>query len=323
MNIDQNITQVSVANLTTHPQNPRLGNVEAIKTSIAAHGFVGALIVQRDSGHIIAGNHRYKAAVALGYQTVPVQYVDCTDDEARRLLLADNKASDGADYSPVNLAALLADLNTTDLGAASGTLFSEAEIDAILSAAARAEQSPPGDNHLDGFSLPPRPAVATLAAAATSDEQDPFDDDDSDDDTGDDLAKTRRDSLDADTYTTKIKIPIYEPRGEKPAISSLFDDSKTRQIITEIEAENLPADVAAFLILAAQRHTIFHFRRIAEFYAHSDEVTQRLFERSALVIIDFNKAIEYGFVRMTERLGKLADQEALNKDTQEDDSIED
>jgi hypothetical protein len=30
-------------------------------------------------------------------------------------------------------------------------------------------------------------------------------------------------------------------------------------------------------------------------------------EKSGLVIIDFKKAIEYGFVQMTERLGKLAD----------------
>jgi hypothetical protein len=35
-------------------------------------------------------------------------------------------------------------------------------------------------------------------------------------------------------------------------------------------------------------------------------------ERSALVIIDFNAAIENGFVRLTKRLGQLADKEGWN-----------
>jgi hypothetical protein len=35
-------------------------------------------------------------------------------------------------------------------------------------------------------------------------------------------------------------------------------------------------------------------------------------ERSGLIIIDFDKAIEYGFVHMTERLGQLADIEEAN-----------
>jgi len=33
-----------------------------------------------------------------------------------------------------------------------------------------------------------------------------------------------------------------------------------------------------------------------------------------LVIIDFNKAIEYGFVHLTERLGELADLEEADGD---------
>jgi hypothetical protein len=118
--------------------------------------------------------------------------------------------------------------------------------------------------------------------------------------------------LDGDTYTTKIKAPIYEIKGEKPKVSELFDDAKTRTLVAEINAAALPSDVSAFLRLAAERHTVFNFRNIAEFYAHADAETQALFGRSALVIIDFDKAIENGFVRMTERLGKLADSEGFS-----------
>ena len=66
---------------------------------------------------------------------------------------------------------------------------------------------------------------------------------------------------------------------------------------------------------AAERHTVFNFRQIAEYYCHANPVLQDLMERSGMVIIDFKKAIEYGFVHMTERLGELADlEEAENAD---------
>lgn len=113
-----------------------------------------------------------------------------------------------------------------------------------------------------------------------------------------------------DTYSRKIVAPIYEPKGDKPPVSSLFDDSKAQELTKAIDAEeDLPVEVAAFLRHAAQRHTIFHFARIAEFYAHAPPHLQELMEASALVIIDFDKAIEGGFVRMTEQLGEIADME--------------
>lgn len=111
-------------------------------------------------------------------------------------------------------------------------------------------------------------------------------------------------------YTKKIKLPIYEPKGDKPAVSQLFDTSKTAELLTEIEAANLPHEVAGFLKHAAQRHTAFNFRQIAEYYCHAPADVQSLMERSGLVIIDFHAAIENGFVRLSERLGKLADVEA-------------
>lgn len=111
-------------------------------------------------------------------------------------------------------------------------------------------------------------------------------------------------------YTRKIKLPLYEPKGEKPAISQLMDTTKTAALLTEIEAAGLPHDVAGFLKHAAQRHTSFNFRHIAEYYCHAPPDVQSLMERSGLVIIDFHAAIENGFVRLSERLGKLADIEA-------------
>jgi hypothetical protein len=125
-------------------------------------------------------------------------------------------------------------------------------------------------------------------------------------------AKAEKDTLDGSTYTTKIQVPVYEPKGECPPVCDLFDNGKTKELVAEIDAAVLPAEVASFLRLAAERHTSFNFRNIAEYYAHADEKTQSLMERSALVIIDFNSAIENGFVRLTERLGQLAEKEGWN-----------
>lgn len=106
-------------------------------------------------------------------------------------------------------------------------------------------------------------------------------------------------------YTKKIEAPLYEPTGPKPEISELFDRQKAEKLQAEIDSANLPAEVASFLRFAAERHTVFNYRQIAEFYAHADERTQLLMEASGLVIIDFDKAIEHGFVKLTERLGAL------------------
>ena len=70
----------------------------------------------------------------------------------------------------------------------------------------------------------------------------------------------------------------------------------------EIEATELPEDEKEFLRIAARRHTVLNFKRIAEYYAHSSEEVQNLMENSALVIIDFDKAIELGYVKLSEEI---------------------
>lgn len=117
-----------------------------------------------------------------------------------------------------------------------------------------------------------------------------------------------------DAYSKKIVAPVYEPKGDCPEIGDLYDREKTAKLIQEIEAAKVPPKIAEFLKLAAERHTAFNFRQIAEFYCHAEPEVQSLMEQSGLVIIDFDKAIENGFVHLTERLGKLADLEESLED---------
>lgn len=111
----------------------------------------------------------------------------------------------------------------------------------------------------------------------------------------------------SDKYTDKIKAPTYTPKGDRPPVDTLMDRTKADALAAEVRAAPLPPEVAAFLLAAAERHAVFNFERIAEFYCHAPPETQALMERSALVIIDFDDAVAGGFVRLSERLGALAD----------------
>ncbi len=99
-------------------------------------------------------------------------------------------------------------------------------------------------------------------------------------------------------YTQKIKTPIYEPRLQRPHILELCDKQKTRRLIIEIDNSNLPIEEKTFLIEAARRHTVFNYEKIADYYAHASKEMQEFMERSALVIIDFDKAYEFGYVKL-------------------------
>lgn len=70
----------------------------------------------------------------------------------------------------------------------------------------------------------------------------------------------------------------------------------------EIENSNLSAEEKDFLRKAAQRHNVFNYKNIANYYANASEEMQELMERSALVIIDYEDAIRNGYVQLSSSL---------------------
>jgi hypothetical protein len=107
-------------------------------------------------------------------------------------------------------------------------------------------------------------------------------------------------------YSRKIDIPIYEPSNDRPPIDSLYDDTKTKSLIESIQNESsLTDEERRFLIIAAQRHTVLRFDRIANYYAHSSKPIQRLMEESLLVIIDIGAVIEAGYMKLTDEISEL------------------
>jgi len=103
-------------------------------------------------------------------------------------------------------------------------------------------------------------------------------------------------------YSGKIEAPIYEPKNKKPHLMELVDLSKTNSLIREIIASDIPQDIKQFLMEAAYRHAVFNYEKIADYYAHASPEVQALMEKSALVIIDFGKAIQNGYVKLCEEI---------------------
>jgi hypothetical protein len=89
---------IPVSSLEEHPENPRRGDAKAVNESIATNGFYGAILVQRSTGRVLAGHTRLKAAKQSGATSVPGIWLDVTDEQAKRILLADNRTSDLAYY---------------------------------------------------------------------------------------------------------------------------------------------------------------------------------------------------------------------------------
>lgn len=115
---------VPIDQLRKHPRNPRQGDIGAIYQSIEANGFYGACIVQETTGYILAGNHRFDAAQHAGAGDVPVIYIDCDDDRALRILLADNRTSEVADWDIAELNQILREMRQSPDGF-NGTGFDE------------------------------------------------------------------------------------------------------------------------------------------------------------------------------------------------------
>jgi DNA modification methylase len=133
INTGDKIEMVAAGKLACHPDNPRRGDVDSIRESISANGFYGALVVQRSTGHILAGNHRFMAAQAEGLEKFPVIYVDVDDEEAKYILVVDNRSSDKAENDHEVLAAILQGLKSNEQGL-SGTGYSDADLAGLLAA---------------------------------------------------------------------------------------------------------------------------------------------------------------------------------------------
>lgn len=105
-------------------------------------------------------------------------------------------------------------------------------------------------------------------------------------------------------YTKSVGSPIYEPKNKKPHLFELCDKEKTHRLMRKIRDSKLTYEEKNFLIDSAKRHSVFNYEKIADYYAHASKEMQELMEDSALVIIDFEKAIQLGYVKLSKAIRK-------------------
>src|SRR3990170_8245729 len=108
------IEHLPIEDLRPDPANPRLisdSELEALTRSIQQFGLVDPVIARRDDKTVIGGHQRLLAARRLGYKTVPVVFLDLSNEQAQLLNLALNKIS--GDWDKELLARLLKDLDET------------------------------------------------------------------------------------------------------------------------------------------------------------------------------------------------------------------
>lgn len=107
-------------------------------------------------------------------------------------------------------------------------------------------------------------------------------------------------------YTTKTLVPQYEITGIKPNFKEMVDTEKYKSLIEKINNSNVSEREKKFLRLAASRHIVFNFSKIAEYYANvASKEMQELMEEQALVIIDFDDAIRYGYIELMEDILRI------------------
>ena len=109
------VRDIDINQLTFFPGNARRGQLDEIRKSVRRLGQYRSVVVrvinEPPALVVLAGNHTVQAMRAEGHQTAHCGLIRCTDDEARRVNLGDNKLSDIATDDPDALAELLSYLD--------------------------------------------------------------------------------------------------------------------------------------------------------------------------------------------------------------------
>lgn len=113
------VKNVKIDDLKPYENNPRNndGAVQYVANSIKQFGFQVPIVVDKKNV-IIAGHTRYRAAIELGLEEVPVVVADnLTPEQVKAFRLADNKVAEKASWDYAKLGEELKELlNIDDLG---------------------------------------------------------------------------------------------------------------------------------------------------------------------------------------------------------------
>lgn len=152
--LGQNFTVIRVAKekhgtLNPYYKNPRVGDVEKVAESLKENGQFKPIVVNvgTQTGRereILGGNHTWLAARKLRWAEILVAWVDVDEEQAMKIVLADNGTSDGSTYDDSILTELLASIK--DGG---GSLVGTTYTDDTLSRLIKSEDGKTRNAHVD------------------------------------------------------------------------------------------------------------------------------------------------------------------------------
>ena len=149
--IDPNDLQGNPRNPNTHPAE----QIKLLAHIIQSQGWRAPITVSNRSGFIVRGHGRLDAALDFGAELVPVDYQNYANEaEEWADLIADNRLSELAEIDNVQLADLIAEMDTGEVPMIlSG--YNEDDIESILAAIA-------GDGDAEGDGLDDAPPVPEI-----------------------------------------------------------------------------------------------------------------------------------------------------------------
>ncbi len=116
--------------------------------------------------------------------------------------------------------------------------------------------------------------------------------------------------MEEEKYTGKFSIPPYEPSEEDVSLDDCIDVDQYVQLLESINASldagEIGQNEARFLKLCATRWIKFHYGKSAQWYAtKASPAMKTLMEKSAMVLVDLDKAMEYGIVKGTKYVDRV------------------
>jgi len=130
----------SPRNWRSHPPDQQ----RALAGALAEVGWVAEVLVNRTTGNVVDGHLRIELALARDERTVPVTYVELSDDEERLVLASLDPLAAMATAEEEQLTALLAGLDPADdaLRALLDDLAREYRLDALRTGLADPDEVP-------------------------------------------------------------------------------------------------------------------------------------------------------------------------------------
>lgn len=128
------VESFAVGDLVPYYKNPRRGNVDLVAESLRVNGQFKPIVVNLGTKtgrelEVLAGNHTLHAARKLGWDSIEAVVLDLSEEEAARVVLADNRASDDSEYDNESLKHILDGLVEVD--ELLGSLWSQEEYENI------------------------------------------------------------------------------------------------------------------------------------------------------------------------------------------------